>query len=235
MNRAAIHTGTAIVATALIAAIVALVPPASPAAPPQREAAKSRGAGSSWDALLPSKIKFKDGSDRATFSIKPEPDGAKLVGADEKELARYHAEGDRVRIKGAGEKVLGYVVGTGRKLKVESADRARVLAELKVQDDGDAKVEDGRGALLYRLKKRDDGFKVEDASGRILATVKVKGDKTSLRDAGDKTLQSTKDRIGALPVACLALERAGELPIRVGLLVRLAIDDAAHAARGEAK
>jgi len=157
---------------------------------------------------------------RETFAIKPMDDGAKLVDADDQELARYTIQdGLRVKVKGADDHLLGQVKGDAEKLHVEGPDGGRIFA-LQRQEDGDYKLETAGGDLLYKIKARDYGWKVEDAGGTEVFKVKVKAGKTSLRDASDATLLSTKDALRPLAMACLGLEDLNQA-LRVALAVRI--------------
>ena len=163
------------------------------------------------------KVKVKG---RETFSIKPMDDGAKLVDADEQELARYTVRvGLRVKVTDPDDRVLGQVKGDRAKLHVEGPDGARTFA-LQRQEDGDYKLETAAGALRNKIKARDYGWKVEDAAGNELFKVKTKAGKTSLRDASDATLLSTKASIDPLAMACLGLD-ALDQAMRVALAVRV--------------
>lgn len=167
------------------------------------------------------KVKFKDGSGEAVYSLKAKDDGAKLVDAEEQELARFTLSGSKVKVKGPDDEVLGYIIGEGARFKIEDAEQTRVLFELQRQADGDWKLEDGDEVPIYRIKKRDYGFELEDPAGRSLAKIKVKEEKTSLRDPAEQTLLYTKDPIRPLAMACLGLEAIVSLEMRAGLMFRV--------------
>ena len=163
------------------------------------------------------KTKFK-GTD--TFSIKPMPDGAKLVDGSEQELARYTIKDElRVKAKNQSDRELGQIKGAATKIHIEQPGGVRVFA-LQRQADGDYKLETAAGELVNKIKKRDYGWKIEDAAGKEIAKVKSKSGKTSLRDASDKTILSTKNAISPLAMACLALDQI-ERPLRVALAIRM--------------
>ena len=168
-----------------------------------------------------SKVKIKG---RDNFSIKPMDDGAKLVDGAEAELARYNIrEGLRVKIKDSGDKVLGQIKGDASKIHIEDAQGQRIFA-LQRQADGDYKLENASGELIYKIKKRDYGLKIEDASEAEVAKVKTKSGKTSLRNASDTTLLSTKGRISAMAMACLGFSELDQ-PLRVGLAIRMQAEE----------
>ena len=163
------------------------------------------------------KVKFKG---KVEFAIKPMPDGAKLVDAAEKELARYTVkEALRIKVKDGSERELGQIKGSADKIHIEQPGDVRVFA-LQQQADGDYKLETAAGELLYKIKKRDYGWKLEDASGAEIAKVKTKSGKTSLLDASDAPILATKDSIRPLAMACLALDKIDQ-PLRVGLAIRM--------------
>ena len=173
---------------------------------------------------LAERIHLKDADGKRSFEIKPEPDGAKLVGSDDKEIARYNAKDHTLKIKDATDKVLGHIVRQEDHYKIENADRTKVLFKIAGKTGGDWSVEDGQQTRLYRIKKRDYGFEIESPTGDSLAKVKLKEGKLSLRDAKDATIYSTKDHASQLGFACLALDKIPSEPLRFGLLIQLTID-----------
>lgn len=183
---------------------------------------------SSSDAIqarsLKQHIHFKDADGHRVFELKPEPDGAKLVGPDEKEMARYHVKDHTLKIKDADDVVLGHIVRVDDHYKVEDAARQTVLFKLATQSDGDWTVENGSQERLYRIKKRDYGYEIELPNDESVAKAKLKEGKRSLRNAQDATLYSTKDQASTLGVACLGLEKIDSMPIRLGLLLQMTID-----------
>ncbi|MCX7423644.1 MAG: hypothetical protein NT013_29475 [Planctomycetia bacterium] len=173
---------------------------------------------------LSERINLKNADGQRTHEIKPESNGAKLVGADAKEIARYSVSEHTLKIKDAADKVLGHIVRHDDAYKIEDADRKNVLFKIAGKSNGDWSVEDGKQERLYRIKKRDYGFEIESVSGASLAKVKLKDGKTSLRNAKDETLFSTKDHVSQLGLACVSLEKINSEPLRFGLLVQLTID-----------
>ncbi len=215
--------------------------PAPKPAPPARAAAtapatpapKETSTGGSWGPELGGKIKVEDGLGKLAFSIKPEDDGAKLVDASEREIARYNLKGDKLKIKAPADRVLGYVTGSHGKYHLKDPEQKTVLFELRRQADGDWKLEDGHAKLLYKIKKRDYGYEIEDAEGKSLAKVKTKDGKVSLRDAADKTRYATHSPAASpILLACFGLDEVGDLPMKAGFMVRIALDGAS---KGDAK
>jgi|GEM_PF-1822988 len=174
---------------------------------------------------LAERIHLKDADGKKSFEIKPEPDGAKLVGPDDKEVARYNAKDHTLKIKDANDKVLGHIVRQEDHYKIEDADRTKVLFNIGGKNGGDWSVEDGQQTRLYRIKKREYGFEIESPTGDSLAKVKLKEGKLSLRNAKDATVFSTKDHASQLGFACLTLDRISSEPLRFGLLIQMTIDD----------
>jgi hypothetical protein len=154
-------------------------------------------------------IEIKGGQGQVLFALKPMDDGAKLLNPAHKELVRLKMD-DRfqLKIKEGGDRVTGYVVAEagGTLWKLKDANQAKVLYTMHRQSDGDYKLEDSSDRLLYRIKKRGDGFEIENPSKQSLYKVKVKGDKTSLRDAQDKTKLSTKSMLAPITMACFGLD-----------------------------
>lgn len=142
------------------------------------------------------KIKFKQADGEEKYSLKFKTDGAKFVDADNQEIARLKVdESQKVKIKAADETVLGYVVPEDGYWKLENAAQSEELYVLRLQDDGDLKLEDGADAPIYRIKKRDYGYEIETPEKESLYKVKVKEGKTSLRDASEETVISTQSSI----------------------------------------
>lgn len=165
------------------------------------------------------KVKFEDGAGRDVFALKQKDDGAKLVGANDEELARLKNKGDDVEVRAPDDTVLGRIAGDATKLKILSPTGEERFA-LKRYDDGDYKLKDASGATLYELKAKDYGFKIEDSTQAVVAKVKKRSDKVKLKNAEGATSYETKSPISALAIACLAFERL-ELPLRMGLVYRI--------------
>ena len=192
---------------------------------PSPPAAKATPSATASDAKLNAKIKFDDGLGTLAFSIKPEDDGAKLVDASEREIARYNLKGDKLKIKDSNDHVLGYVTGSHGKYHLKDPEQKTILFELKLQENGDWKLEDGHQKLLYKIKKRDYGFEIEDSDKKSLAKVKSKDGKVSLRDALDKTrYASHSSTANPLLLVCLGLDPVGDLSMKAALMVRIAHD-----------
>ncbi|MCA9139813.1 MAG: hypothetical protein KDB00_23735 [Planctomycetales bacterium] len=172
---------------------------------------------------LKEKIKFKTDDGKTAFSIKPQDDGAKLVDADEQEIARFNVDGNKLKIKDPNDVVLGYIVASDGRYKVKNAQQDVELWELQRQDDGDWKLKDGQETLIYKIKARDYGFEIEDAKDVSRFKAKLKDGKTSLRDASEKTVYSTHDTLPTIAVACLGCEAVDKLEIRSALLAFLTI------------
>ena len=167
---------------------------------------------------LTAKIKFKSGDGNTVCSVKPQDDGAKLVDASEKEIARFKLDDSKLKVKDANDTVLGYVIFTGGKYKIENADQSEELWKLQPQEDGDWKLEDGADELICKVKKRDYGFEIEDAAENSLYKIKLKSGKTSLRNPSDATVLYTKDRISTMAFTCMGLEAIDQQSMRAALM-----------------
>lgn len=174
---------------------------------------------------LTEKIKIKKANGDTAFSLKPQDDGAKLVDAQEQELARFNLKGSKLKIKDPADKVLGYVIASGGNYKIEDAEQKVELWKLQRQSDGDWKLEDGKDQLIYKIKKRDYGFEIEDGAEASLFKVKLKDGKTSLRDASEETVLSTKDKLPTISMTCLGLDAIDSLPIKTGLMTMLILNE----------
>lgn len=156
------------------------------------------------------KLKFRNAAGKTLFSIKLKDDGAKLVDGDEKELARLKNEkredGPEIKIKSPDEKVLGTLGGPPAKWKLKDADKA-LLFTIRHEDDDSYKIEDGDGALVYRLKPRDGGAEVENAAKTTLFKVTATAQDVSVRNAADEVIVIAPSRIAPIAAACLVLDR----------------------------
>lgn len=168
-----------------------------------------------------SKVKFKDGNAKTAYSLKFREDGAKLVDGEEKEVARYTVSGRKIKIKDGDDNVLGYIVGDGKKFKVEDAGQQITFFKLQPQDDGDWKLEDRKGQLVYRIKKRDYGYEIETPDDKRYRKLKSDKGKISLRNAKEETIYSTRGDIKALAVTCVGCDAIQDIRIRFGLAVAL--------------
>ena len=178
------------------------------------------------------KIKIKSGAGKNLYSIKWKDDGAKLVDADEKELARYNVSsgGAKLKIKDPEDNVIGYLVGdraSGR-IKVEDSSQEKELFKLIRQEDGDWKLEDAEDNLLVRVKVRDYGAELESASDVSLYKVKLKDGKTSLRNALDATTLYTNSPVQSMSFACMGFDPIRDVRIRAALLVQMQAVHAHH-------
>ncbi|MDG2220079.1 MAG: hypothetical protein P8L85_01780 [Rubripirellula sp.] len=172
---------------------------------------------------LASKLTFKATDGNVAFSIKPKDDGAKLVDANEQEVARFNVSENKLKIKGTDDVVLGYVIASDGKYKIEDAAQEIELWKLQRQSDGDWKLETGKDELIYKIKVRDYGFEIEDGDENSKFKIKLKEDKTSVRDAADQTVFYTKDKVPTIAVSCLGLKAIESLPLRTGLMTMLII------------
>ncbi|MCA9175820.1 MAG: hypothetical protein KDB14_15145 [Planctomycetales bacterium] len=181
------------------------------------------------EEALPEKVKVKSGDGKTRYSIKWRTDGAKLVDAEERELARYTTSEHKLKVKDPEDKVLGYIVGNARegRVKVEGPDQETELFKLIRQEDGDWKLEDNADKLLIRIKKRDYGYELEAPDDKSLSKVKPRNGKTSLRDPADKTVLYTQSPIDALAFACLGLDVIQDERMRAALAVHLQLSHAA--------
>jgi hypothetical protein len=158
-------------------------------------------------ATLTENIKFKSENGSEKFTLKPASNGAKLVDATERELARLTVDpNQKIKIKNAQDQVLGYVVHQGDHWKLENPDQIKELYILRRQADGDYKLEDGTNRQLYRIKSRDYGFEIEAPPKQSLYKVKVKGDKISLRNPNEQTVLYTKSNFLPIAIACFGFD-----------------------------
>jgi hypothetical protein len=186
----------------LLSACVGGVKQNSPAATPIASSVSTNPASTTTD-----KIEFKLENGAEVFTIKLKPDGAKLVNANNQELARFKLdEKQKLKIKGADDRTLGFIVAEGDRWKVKNANQTQELYILRRQADGDYKLEDGSDSEIYRIKKRDYGWEIETQTKQSLYKIKVKDGKTSLRDASDKTVLYIKAELAPIAIACFGFD-----------------------------
>ena len=93
---------------------------------------------------------------------------------------------------------------------------------MRLDPDGDLKVEDAGGTRVAEVKKRDYGYKIVVPGQGDVAKVRVRPQKVSIRNRQGVTYLATRDRIEPEAAAILAVER---LPFEAaaGLAVALGI------------
>jgi hypothetical protein len=187
-------------------------PTATPSAPSAPAAAA---------VLLAGKVKIKAADDSVLWSLKPAEGGAKLLEADERELARYRInELGKIVVKDVDDQRLGAVEGEAGKWRiVDPSDHKQFV--LQRQEDGDWKLEDAEERLLVRIQKQDYGWKLEWPNQQVLGKVKLKDGKLSLRDADEQTRWQTKDAFATLGFAVMACEDV-PIELRAALALRAA-------------
>lgn len=154
-----------------------------------------------------SSLKFKQTDGNTAFSLNILPDGAKLVDAADRELARLTRDDQqKIKIKNASDQTLAYVVPAADHWKLENANQTEELYILRRQNDGDYKLEDAADREIYRIKQRDYGFEIETPTKQSLYKIKVKDGKVSLRDASDQTILSTRSPLPPIAMACFGFE-----------------------------
>lgn len=157
------------------------------------------------------------GDDLLTLDLRGED--VKLGDAAGESLARFRLEDGALRIQGPSGPPSGYVAPSGaggHGLRILETPDGRLLYLLRGEPDGDVRLEDGKGRVVYNIKKRDYGLKVERADGTLEAKIRVKDEKISVRDAEGATVFTTRQTIPPVSVACLAL-RMIPLHYRAGL------------------
>lgn len=188
--------------------------------------ATDQSSGISWGPVLHAKIKVKDGAGKDVFSIKPKDDGAKLVDGGDQEIARFNLKDEKLKIKDGADHILGYVVGTKGKYQLKDAGQKTILFELQREDDGDWKLKNGQEKLIYRIKKREYGFEIQDTKQATLAKIKSKNGKIEFRDSSDHVHYSTNSAtVPPIFMACLGLDEIKDLPLKAGLMIRIALDE----------
>lgn len=158
-------------------------------------------------AQLTKTLKFKLANDTEAFSLKPKEDGAKLVNALEQEIARLKWKDNKrkLQIRDPRDQTLGFITITDRAWKISGSDQKERYV-LRLQPDGDYKLETATDQPVYRIKKRDYGYEIQTPTEQTLYKIKQKGDKLSLRNAADQTTLSTKDPTDPVVIMCFGLD-----------------------------
>lgn len=167
-------------------------------------------------------IKF-DGPDGArSLKILPRPGMVKLEDGEDRLLARFKLVGERLEVeRGEPRELLGFVARPpdgSPGIHILAPEQGKVRYRVLREPDGDVRLENGAGTLLYKLKKRDYGFKTVDARDRVQSRLRQRSSKVSVRDATGETTLSTDDPVSPAAAAFLTL---GSLPVesRVALLL----------------
>ncbi|MDM9384399.1 hypothetical protein QUB80_27385 [Chlorogloeopsis sp. ULAP01] len=151
------------------------------------------------------KIKFKTEGGSDLFALKQKEDSAKLVDANDKEIARIKIEeNNQVKLKSVSDKTLGYIVSEKEHWKLANSENKELYTLQKINNN--YKLKDWSNREIYQIKKRDYGFDIEKANNKLMYKVKVKEGKTSLRDKDDKTIFSTKLELTPIAFACFGLD-----------------------------
>ncbi|QUY45699.1 hypothetical protein [Acaryochloris marina] len=156
-------------------------------------------------------IKFRQYNGQERFTLKSQPDGAKLVDASGQVILRLKKDSaQKIKIKDHQEQVRGYVVPVDDTWKLKSPDQSQNLFILHRQKDGGYQLKTGGNQLVYRLKIQDYGYEVEMASKQSLYTIKTKRGKTLLKDSNDEILLYTKPPISPIVMASFGLDALTE-------------------------
>ncbi|WP_236068587.1 hypothetical protein [Citreicoccus inhibens] len=188
--------------------------------PSTRAAAAEGSEAAGADATgLVEKLKFKDDEDREVLSLKPKPDGAKLIDGEGREVARYKWKGADLEVSGPDDAVLARVSREGDGFVVRDARSGPVRFSL-VRDGAGWRLLDGAGAPRYAVVADGSGFRVSEPSGEERLRVHVREGKVSLREPSGRTRFATKSPVRPVAVACLGFESL-DLPLRGALLFLL--------------
>jgi hypothetical protein len=152
------------------------------------------------------KIKFKTDGGSDLYALKPQVDGAKLVDANDKELARIKVDKPgKIKIKNASDQVLGYVVTAKGEWKLES-DKNKQLYILKRENNGSYQLKSADSKEIYRIQPRNKNLEIATPDNKLVYTVRVKEGKTSLINSSSKTTLYTKFEISPIAFSCLGFD-----------------------------
>lgn len=138
-------------------------------------------------------------------------------------VAAFRLAGELLEVEAANGERVGVVARSEDRpggLRVLQVPGGTPLYELRPEPDGDVKLTDAAGRLLYELKLRDYGFKVVDAQGSVESRVRARPEKISIRNPAGVTVLTTREPIPPLAAACISLrefplEYAGALAVAV--------------------
>lgn len=164
------------------------------------------------------KILFRDGGGTEAFAIIPREDGAKIVDATDEKVARLRLSDDKLEVKGPGKNVIAHAGGSGDRYTIEDGEQKEALYEYTRQKDGNYKVEDNTGTVLYEVIKRDYGLEIQDTSKASIYRIEVeeRGGATLYKADGTK-VYTTQSEVSIVAIACLGFHKMS-LPVRIGLL-----------------
>ncbi|MEA5568259.1 MULTISPECIES: hypothetical protein [unclassified Anabaena] len=152
------------------------------------------------------KIKFKTEGGSDLFSLKQLPDGAKLVNANEQEIARIKTdEAGKIKIKNIQDKVLGYVLTSHGYWTIENPEKQSVYI-LKRNSDSNYQLEDVNKKKIYQIKTNKTGLDISTPDQKLVYQVRIKEGKISLRNTSGNTVFSTKSNISPLAFTCFGLD-----------------------------
>jgi len=168
-------------------------------------------------------VDFRNVAEATSFRLQPADGAIRAEGGGGELLALVELRGDQFSVVDSrGRLVASVRFATDRPGDVHLLSPAgTLLLRLSTEPDGDLRVEDAEGAIVYKAKRRDYGFKVVDGDGRLESRIRLRKSKTSLRDASGTTYLTTRDFLPADAVAILSMESV-RFEHAVGLSVALA-------------
>lgn len=172
---------------------------------------------------LGSEIEFDSSDPQASLELVPKHQNVELEEADEDIVARYRLTDGHIEVQTASGAIAGYIGPLEQNepgFAILKQPGGPALYRLRLEPDGDLKLQDANGQVLYKLKRRDYGLKVVRANDELESRVRIKGEKTSVRNADGETVFSTRDPLPLATAACLSLV---DFPLEFGAGLGLAI------------
>lgn len=153
------------------------------------------------------KFKFKTAGGTELFSIKQQADGAKLVDGKNQELARIKTDkSGQTKIRNYMDKILGYIIYEKSSWRLSNPEQNQESYILKLQSDGDYKLEDSAKKQIYQIKAQAQGFEIQTPDKKLVYLVRVKENKISLRNADNNTIFSTKSELSPIAFTCFGFD-----------------------------
>jgi len=170
-------------------------------------------------------VSFESADGRLAIRFQAAAQVVQIEGVGGSPVASVRVEGERLIVDDSRGEALWFIDPDWPRLRLFELRRPgdeTARFRLRLDPDGDLKVEDAGGTRVAEVKKRDYGYKIVVPGQGDVAKVRVRPQKVSIRNRQGVTYLATRDRIEPEAAAILAVER---LPFEAaaGLAVALGI------------
>ena len=104
------------------------------------------------------------------------------------------------------DKILGYIIYEKSSWRLSNPEQNQESYILKLQSDGDYKLEDSAKKQIYQIKAQAQGFEIQTPDKKLVYLVRVKENKISLRNADNNTIFSTKSELSPIAFTCFGFD-----------------------------